>query len=142
MNKSQIVTVERLRHEGKGPSAIAKETGISINTINHISAGMAYRHHDVLEPACFVIRKSKRQSVFARTPVEPNGMRATAMKNKIYSISVKHAELYLNLVLRSRSIAQSSAFTMTVTIPSRALPNTKSIWKCCSPYRVKKPPPL
>ena len=33
MNKDQIATVERLRHEGKGPSAIAKETGISINTI-------------------------------------------------------------------------------------------------------------
>lgn len=33
MNKSQIETVERLRHEGKWPSAIAKETGISINTI-------------------------------------------------------------------------------------------------------------
>lgn len=33
MNKEQIATVERLRHEGKGPSAIAKETGISINTV-------------------------------------------------------------------------------------------------------------
>ena len=38
MNKAQIATIERLRHEGKGLSAIAKETGISINTIkSHFS---------------------------------------------------------------------------------------------------------
>lgn len=33
MNKAEIATVERLRREGKGLSAIAEETGISINTI-------------------------------------------------------------------------------------------------------------
>ena len=33
MNKAEIETVERLRREGKGLSAIAQETGISINTI-------------------------------------------------------------------------------------------------------------
>lgn len=33
MTKAQIATVERLRHEGKEPSAITQETGISINTI-------------------------------------------------------------------------------------------------------------
>ena len=33
MNKAEIATVERLRREGKGMSAIAQETGISINTI-------------------------------------------------------------------------------------------------------------
>lgn len=38
MNKAEIATVERLRREGKGLSAIAKETGISINTIkSHFS---------------------------------------------------------------------------------------------------------
>ena len=38
MNKAQIATVERLRREGKGLSAIAQETGISINTIkSHLS---------------------------------------------------------------------------------------------------------
>lgn len=33
MNKAESATVERLRREGKGLSAIAQETGISINTI-------------------------------------------------------------------------------------------------------------
>ena len=33
MNQAEIATVERLRREGKGLSAIAQETGISINTI-------------------------------------------------------------------------------------------------------------
>ena len=33
MNKAEIATVERLRREGKELSAIAQETGISINTI-------------------------------------------------------------------------------------------------------------
>ena len=33
MNKAEITTVEQLRREGKGLSAIAQETGISINTI-------------------------------------------------------------------------------------------------------------
>ena len=38
MNKAEIATVERLRREGKGLSAIAQETGISINTIkSHFS---------------------------------------------------------------------------------------------------------
>lgn len=38
MNKSEIAIVERLRREGKGLSAIAQETGISINTIkSHFS---------------------------------------------------------------------------------------------------------
>lgn len=38
MNKAEIATVERLRREGKGLSAIAQETGISINTIkSHLS---------------------------------------------------------------------------------------------------------
>lgn len=38
MNKTEIATVERLRREGKGLSAIAQETGISINTIkSHFS---------------------------------------------------------------------------------------------------------
>ena len=33
VNQAEIATVERLRREGKGLSAIAQETGISINTI-------------------------------------------------------------------------------------------------------------
>ena len=33
MNQAEIATVEQLRREGKGLSAIAQETGISINTI-------------------------------------------------------------------------------------------------------------
>lgn len=33
MNQAEIATVQRLRREGKGLSAIAQETGISINTI-------------------------------------------------------------------------------------------------------------
>lgn len=33
MNQAEIATVERFRREGKGLSAIAQETGISINTI-------------------------------------------------------------------------------------------------------------
>lgn len=33
MTKEQIIVIEQLRHEGKGPLAIAKATGISINTI-------------------------------------------------------------------------------------------------------------
>ena len=33
MNQTEIATVERLQREGKGLSAIAQETGISINTI-------------------------------------------------------------------------------------------------------------
>ena len=38
MNKAEIATVERLRREGEGLSAIAQETGISINTIkSHLS---------------------------------------------------------------------------------------------------------
>lgn len=38
MNKAEIETVERLRREGKGLSAIVQETGISINTIkSHFS---------------------------------------------------------------------------------------------------------
>lgn len=38
MNKAEIATIERLRREGKGLSAIAQETGISINTIkSHFS---------------------------------------------------------------------------------------------------------
>ena len=38
MTKEQIATVERFRREGKGLSAIAQETGISINTIkSHFS---------------------------------------------------------------------------------------------------------
>lgn len=34
MNKAEIATVERLRREGKELSAIAQETGISINTMH------------------------------------------------------------------------------------------------------------
>lgn len=33
VNQAEIATVERLRREGKGLSAIAQETGISINTM-------------------------------------------------------------------------------------------------------------
>ena len=32
VNQAEIATVERLRREGKGLSAIAQETGISMNT--------------------------------------------------------------------------------------------------------------
>ena len=45
MNQAEIATVERLRREGKGLSAIAQETGISINTIkSHCS------RHGILAP--------------------------------------------------------------------------------------------
>ena len=40
MNKAEIETVERLRREGKGLSAIAKETGISRSNVYGSLAGL------------------------------------------------------------------------------------------------------
>ena len=132
MNKTEIATVERLRREGKGLSAIAKETGISINTIKSHFSRHGVPAPRLIRVCLFCTAEIKTTDHFCSDACRAGWYESHSSDEQdiLRPVSANRVESRLNPGSRNRFTARNNASTMIVTIPSRPSRKMKTCSRC------------